>query len=81
MKIKELYSKYKYYVVLITFLLIGIIIIQSLLNTYYSNSKKRFKKELQISHNSTVLHIKTGINVYLTVVSSIRSYIQNRNCL
>ncbi|HIP32719.1 MAG TPA: hypothetical protein EYG86_08165 [Crocinitomicaceae bacterium] len=72
-----MFKKYKIQFFLLFFLLIGGVFIQILVTNQENAEKQRIQAELQKSHKEVVLRIETGINVYATVVSSIRSYIRN----
>ena len=58
-------------------LLVGVIVLQLLLNSNQEAEEKQRIDRLNRVHSETVLKIKTGINVYSTVVSSLRAYIEN----
>jgi len=70
-------KKIKYQILLFILLLIGVVFIQLLLNNQQDSENERLKVELIKSHEEVVLRIETGINVYATLVSSIRSYMKN----
>ncbi len=68
---------FRYHIILIIALIIGSIVIYSLVNSYYDASNQQKTNQLNKVHNEAILKVETGINVYATVVSSIRSYIEN----
>lgn len=72
-----MFKLFKYHIVLIIALIIGSIVISSLVNSYYEASEQKKINQLNKVHNESVLKAEIGINVYATVVSSIRSYIDN----
>ena len=70
-------NKFKYHIILFIGLIVGAIVLQSLLNSFYKSEKKHQQNELIKVQSDAVLRIETGINIYSTVISSIRAYIEN----
>lgn len=56
---------------------IGAIVLQILLNSFYQSEHQQQKDRLIKTQSDAVLRIETGINVYSTVISSIRAHIEN----
>jgi len=77
LRVKFMLRKFKYQILLFVLLLIGGIFIQLLLNSQQESEQNRLRTELRKSHKEVVLRIETGINVYATLVSSIRSFMKN----
>jgi len=75
----SLLIKFKFHILLLFFLISGGFLIQNLLSSFYSSKQKEYDKELIKVQEETVLRIETGINVYSTVVSSLKSFVQNRD--
>ena len=70
-------KKYKYHVILLLFSVVGFLVLHKILNSYEEKDKQNYVEHLQKSHSEAVMRVETGINIYSTIVSSIRSYIQN----
>lgn len=58
-------------------LAIGAIVIQILLNSFYQSEKQQQQERLTKIQSDAVLRVETGVNVYSTVISSLRAYIEN----
>ncbi|MGV6861145.1 MAG: sensor histidine kinase [Putridiphycobacter sp.] len=74
---KNLISKYLYHIILLVFIGFGVYLIQNILRSYYQSKENEFQQELIKNQEETALRIETGINVYSTIVSSIKSFVQN----
>ena len=72
-----MFKLFKYHIILIIALIIGSIVLQSLVNNYYDSIKEHTANELNEAHSAKISKFETGLNVYATVVSSIRSYIES----
>lgn len=67
----------KYFILLLLALAIGGIVLRTLLGYYEASEKKQYADRLNKVHSESVVRIEAGINVYSTVVSSIRAFIRN----
>ena len=72
-----MFKLFKYHIILIIALIIGSIVLQSLVNNYYDSIKEHTANGLNEAHSSKISKFETGLNVYATVVSSIRSYLES----
>lgn len=72
-----MFKKFKYHIFLFLGLLVGAIVLQVLLNSYYASQKQQQRDRLKKVQTEAVLRVETGINIYATIISSIRAYIQN----
>lgn len=70
-------GKFKYHILLFFGLLIGGLVLQSLLNSFYRSEEQQHLDRLNKAQSDAVLKVEAGINVYATVVSSIRAFIEN----
>ncbi len=69
--------QFKYQIILIIAILAGFLVIKSLINTFYKTEEQKLIDQLNKVHNDALLKAKSGIEVYATLVSSFRSYIEN----
>lgn len=67
----------KYFILLLIALAIGGIVLRTLLGYYEASERKQYADRLNKVHSESVVRIEAGINVYSTVVSSIRAFIKN----
>lgn len=58
-------------------LVIGAIVLQILLNSFYQSEQQQQRDRLTKIQSDAVLRVETGINIYSTVISSLRAYIEN----
>lgn len=58
-------------------LAIGAIVLQILLNSFYQSEQQQQQDRLIKTQSDAVLRVETGVNIYSTVISSIRAYIEN----
>ena len=72
-----MFRPFRYQVVLILAILIGAVFVQILLNSYTKSIEKGHADALAKFHSDGVTRAEAGIDVYATLVSSIRSHIQN----
>lgn len=68
---------FRYHIIILIALLVGAIVLQYLVNSHYKSLNHLHQDRLVNSHNSAILRAKAGIDVYATLVSSIRSYVKN----
>jgi two-component sensor histidine kinase len=66
----------KYYLIILL-LLSGGLLLNKLLNNYEDFEKQRIEEQLNKAHNSSIVNAKAGIEVYATLVSSVKSYLKN----
>lgn len=72
-----MFKLFRYHIILIIALIIGSVVISSLVTSYYDAAEQQKTNLLNKIHNESILKVETGFNVYATVVSSIRAYIDN----
>lgn len=70
-------KKIRLQLILILILFAGSILLLIVLNSLENSERQKSYNRLQEVHKETILKLEYGINVYATIVSSIRSYIQN----
>ena len=70
-------KKYRYQFLLVLFIIIGAVFVQSLINSYNTSIEKESVEKLNKVHSNAVLRAQAGIEVYATLVSSLRAYINN----
>ncbi len=58
-------------------LAIGAIVLQILLNSFYQSEDQQHRDRLTKTQSDAVLRVETGVNIYSTVISSLRAYIEN----
>ena len=72
-----MFKLFKYHIILIIAICIGSIVLHSLVNNYYDSIEEHTANGLNEVHSAKISKIETGLNIYATVVSSIRSYIES----
>lgn len=70
-------KKYKYQFLLLFGLLIGVVILQFVVSEHYQSEDKKRLADLKKRHEETIIKMEAGIEVYASVVSSIRAFIEN----
>ena len=58
-------------------LCVGIMIVNIILDSFQQAEKEKYDLELRRTQNETILSIETGIDVYKTLVSGLRSFLKN----
>ncbi|QCE42708.1 sensor histidine kinase [Psychroserpens sp. NJDZ02] len=67
----------KYYVLFFMFLIVGLVLLQSLLNNNNALEQQKIAQKLKEEHTNALNSSKAGIQVYASLVSSIKSYTKN----
>ncbi|MGB5419696.1 sensor histidine kinase [Algibacter sp.] len=67
----------KYHIVIVTILLIGLLFLNQFISAYYALERKKIDDNLNITHSDAMIRARAGINVYATLVSSLKSYTKN----
>ncbi len=70
-------KKYRYEAILIVSLLFGSMILRTLVTSHYESEKLEKIRLLRENHEQNLIQIRTGINVYSTIVSSLRAHVNN----
>ena len=67
----------KYHIVIATILLIGLLFLNQFISSYYKLEQKRIDDTLIKTHSDAMIRARAGIDVYATLVSSLKSFTQN----
>ena len=67
----------KYHIVISTILLIGLLFLNQFISSYYALEKKKIDDTLNKTHSDAMIRARAGIDVYATLVSSLKSFTQN----
>lgn len=70
-------KKFKYPVLLIAVLIVGFVLLESVISASKKTEEQRQQEALQKAHHEAVIRIETGISIYATIVSSLRSFVEN----
>lgn len=68
---------FRYHIVLLIALIIGAVVLQDLLNSHYRSIEKEHENRLHNVHSDAILRAKAAIDVYASVTSALKSYIEN----
>ncbi|TNE53357.1 MAG: sensor histidine kinase [Bacteroidetes bacterium] len=74
-----LFARFKYQFILFLVLLSGLALVYQLLQSNAEAARKEYDTRLLEAREEAELHIRTAIDVYSTLVSSIRSYVNHAN--
>jgi len=77
MFLSKLFKLYKYYTIAFIVLAIGAFLLHNLLSNYNDLEKQKTTVRLNKAHNDAIISAKAGIEVYATLVSSLKSYTKN----
>ncbi|TDU40441.1 two-component sensor histidine kinase [Gelidibacter sediminis] len=58
-------------------LILGGLLLQQLISTYQELERKKIQNKLEKTHSDAMIRAKAGIDVYATLVSSLKSHIKN----
>ncbi|AUC76712.1 sensor histidine kinase [Olleya sp. Bg11-27] len=67
----------KYYFLVFIFLIVGAVLLQNLLNSNNALEQQKIEQKLKEEHTNALNSAKAGIQVYASLVSSIKSYTKN----
>ncbi|MBU2938719.1 sensor histidine kinase [Lacinutrix sp. C3R15] len=73
----KLINRLKYFIVVVIILIIGAFLLHKLLSNYTAFERQKIEAQLQNAHNNKIIRAKAAIDVYATLVSSIKSYTIN----
>ncbi len=68
---------YRYYIIAFILLLTGFFLLHNLLNDYNELEKQKIDRQLRRAHTDAMVRAKAGIEVYASLVSSLKSYTKN----
>ncbi|MEP3836523.1 MAG: sensor histidine kinase [Algibacter sp.] len=71
----------KYQIVITTILLIGLLFLNQFISSYYASENKKIEDTLKKTHSDALIRARAGIDVYATLVSSLKSYTKNNASL
>lgn len=64
-------------IVIIFTLILGGILLQQFISTYQELEQKKIQNKLEKTHSDAIIRAKSGIDVYASLVSSLKSHIKN----
>ena len=67
----------KYYLIVFVVLIVGVFLLQNLLNNNNALEQQKIEQKLKEEHTNAINSAKAGLQVYATIVSSIKSYTKN----
>ena len=67
----------KYYLIVFIVLIVGVFLLQNLLNNNNALEQQKIEQKLKEEHTNAINSAKAGLQVYATIVSSIKSYTKN----
>ncbi|MBT8310726.1 MAG: sensor histidine kinase [Flavobacteriaceae bacterium] len=70
-------KKYRNQIILLLAILIGALVVNSLLQSYYQSLERHHSTRLEKVHTDAVMKVQAGIEVYATIVSSLRAFLNN----
>ena len=70
-------KKIKYQIILFLLLIVGLIIVVSILKSHEQKEREKYDLELVKAKNEAIVKIETGIDVYATLVASLKSFFTN----
>ena len=72
-----MFKNIRYYIVVIVLLLLGAFMLNKLLNNYNQLEQQKIDDQLSKMHNDAIINAKAGIEIYASLVSSLKSYTKN----
>lgn len=70
-------NKFKYQITLSIAIILGVLILQSLLNSFYNTIEINRANNLEKAHSDAVIKAKARIDTYATLISALETYVQD----